>query len=200
MKQLLFSVSLCICLVMVAQEQARGQSSSGQAQAPQAQPAPSVASTADAEVSIIERELVALAEAMPEDKYNYAPTNGEFKGVRTFAVQVKHVATVNSIFWSTSLNEKSPIDMDKSLNGPESIKSKAEIVQLLKDSFALGHRAAKALTADNMLEQKQLGPRTMTRLFMVTYAVAHGFDHYGQVVEYLRANGIVPPASRGSSQ
>jgi uncharacterized damage-inducible protein DinB len=201
MKHLFFSVSFCICCVVATPAQDRGQSSSSpaQGQAAQAQPAPSVASTADAEVSIIERELVALAEAMPEDKYNYAPTNGEFKGVRTFAVQVRHVATVNSIFWSTSLNEKSPIEMDKSLNGPESIKTKAEIVQLLKDSFALGHRAAKSLTADNMLEQRQLGPRTMTRLFMVTYAVAHGFDHYGQAVEYLRANGIVPPASRASS-
>jgi uncharacterized damage-inducible protein DinB len=164
------------------------------------QPAPTLASMVDSEISGIEQQVVDVAEAMPEDKYNYAPTNGEFKGVRTFAVQVKHVATVNSIFWSTSLNEKSPIEMDKSLNGPESIKTKGEIVQLLKDSFALGHRAAKSLTADNMLEQRQLGPRTMTRLFMVTYAVAHGFDHYGQAVEYLRANGIVPPASRASSQ
>src|ERR1700732_724538 len=90
MKRLLVSVSLCICFVVATPAQDRGQSSStpAQGQAAQAQPAPSVASTADAEVSIIERELVALAEAMPEDKYNYAPTNGEFKGVRTFAVQV----------------------------------------------------------------------------------------------------------------
>jgi uncharacterized damage-inducible protein DinB len=163
-------------------------------------PAKTPGDALNASLSIVEQDFVPAAEAMPEDRYSYAPTNGEFKGVRTFAVQVRHVATVNSIFWSTSLNEKSPIEMDKSLNGPESVKTKAEIVQLLKDSFALGHRAAKALTTDNMLEQRQLGPRTLTRLFLVTYCVAHGFDHYGQAVEYARANGIVPPASRGSSQ
>src|ERR1700745_2709539 len=76
-------------------------------------------------------EFTGAADAMPEDKYSFAPTSGEFKGVRTFAQQVKHVAAVNYIFGSTILNEKPPIDVGGE-NGPDSVKSKAEIMKFLK--------------------------------------------------------------------
>ena len=80
-------------------------------------------------------------------------------------------------------------------NGPEKLKTRAEVLQFLKDSFALGHRAAASLTTENML--KTVGRGKSTRLSMVEFGVAHAFDHYGQMVEYLRMNGIVPPESRG---
>ncbi|HZI58505.1 MAG TPA: DinB family protein [Verrucomicrobiae bacterium] len=173
------------------------------AQTPAAKPpAPpaTIASVADSEISIIERELVPAAEAMPEDKYNFAPTSGEFKGVRTFAQQVKHIANTNYILWSPVLGEKPAVDTAND-NGPDSIKTKADIMKYLKDSFALGHRAAKSLTAENNLERVALGEgnNKSPRIFWVTYGVAHSFNHYGQIVEYLRMNGIVPPASRGSN-
>src|SRR5882762_9788195 len=101
--------------------------------------------------SNIEHEFVAAADAMPEDKYSYAPTDGEFKGVRTFAQQIKHVATTNYKFWSAAVGEKPAVDVSNE-NGPDSIKTKAEIVKFLKDSFELGHRAAKMLTAENSVE------------------------------------------------
>jgi uncharacterized damage-inducible protein DinB len=142
--------------------------------------------------------MVPAAEAMPEDKYNFAPTNGEFKGVRTFAQQVKHIANNNYAFWAVVLGEKPAVDTAND-NGPDSIKTKADIVKYLKDSFALGHRAAKFLTAENNLERVSLGEAKAPRVFWVTFGVAHGFDHYGQIVEYLRMNGIIPPASRGSN-
>jgi hypothetical protein len=70
-------------------------------------------------------------------------------------------------------------------------------LKFLKDSFALGHRAAATLTTRNMLQPAAGGKSS--RLDRATFGVAHAYDHYGQMVEYLRMNGIVPPASRGPS-
>jgi uncharacterized damage-inducible protein DinB len=165
------------------------------AKPPQTQPAPTVASVAEMEISNVEQQFVSAAEAMPEDKYNFAPTNGNFKGVRTFAEEVKHAAAANYRIWSAALQEKPAIDLSGS-NGPDSIQTKAQIIQFLKNSFAMGHRAAKSLTSENMLEEVPFGRGKATRLFLVTYPVGHAFDHYGQMVEYLRMNGIVPPASQ----
>ena len=81
--------------------------------------------------------------------------------------------------------------------GPENLKTKADIIEFLKRSFALGHKAAATLTTQNMLQTAE-GSKSI-RLHLATFAVAHAFDHYGQMVEYLRMNGIVPPASRGKS-
>lgn len=173
------------------------------AQAQQTQQAPvTVASTVDREVSAIEKLVEEAAEAMPEEKFNFSPENlnlpgSEYKGVRTFAVQVKHIATSNWFIWSPITGDKRPEGL-KDGNGPEALKSKAEIVQFLKDSFALGHRAAAALTRDNMLQPP--GNSKSARLYLATFGVAHAYDHYGQMVEYLRMNGIVPPASRAKPE
>jgi hypothetical protein len=92
--------------------------------------------------------------------------------------------------------EKLPEGM-KDGSGPENLKSKAEILRFLKDSFALGHRAAATLTTENMLQMPEGGKSV--RLHRAEFAVAHAYDHYGQMVEYLRMNGITPPASRNKS-
>lgn len=167
------------------------------------QPAPTIASTVDREVSTIEKEVVEAAEAMPEDKFNFSPESlnlpgGSYKGVRTFAMQVKHVATANYVFWSALTGDKPPEGI-KGPNGPDELKTKAEIVKFLKDSYALGHKAAATLTNENVAETVQFRQSKAPRLYLATFAVAHGFDHYGQMVEYLRMNGIVPPASRGNN-
>jgi len=173
--------------------------------APQAQPAPpTIAADVDRQVSMLEREFVGAAEAMPEDKFNFAPASlnipgSEYKGVRTFAEQVKHVAATNYLLWGAITGDKSPLE-SKGDNGPDSLKTKAEIIKYLKDSYALGHKAAKSLTAENAVSTVASpfgGPNPMSRLFLATFSVAHAFDHYGQMVEYLRMNGIIPPASRG---
>jgi hypothetical protein len=151
----------------------------------------------DRTLSGVEREFVSAAEAMPEDKYQFAPTNGEFKGVRNFATQVKHVAAVNYMVGSTMLGEKAPVDVGDE-NGPATIKSKADTVKFLKDSFAYMHKAIAATNEQNAVEsiKNPFGEGTATRLGMSTLIVGHCFDHYGQMVEYLRMNGIIPPASR----
>jgi hypothetical protein len=152
----------------------------------------------DSGVKIIESEFVPAAEAMPEDKYGFAPTAGEFKGVRTFAQQVKHVAAVNYMVGAAILQEKSPVDLGGE-NGPENIKSKADIVKFLKDSFAYAHKAVGSITPDNYMGEvpPPFGSTKATRAGLAGIIAWHGFDHYGQMVEYLRMNGIVPPASRG---
>ncbi len=159
-----------------------------------------VATIVDNELKIAEREFVSAAEAMPEDKFNFAPASlnipgSEYKGVKTFAEEIKHVATTNYEFYSAILGEKPPVDT-KEDNGPATIKSKADIIKFLKDSFAMGHRACLSLTNENMGQNVPVGEGKTTRLFLATFATAHAFDHYGQVVEYLRMNGIIPPASR----
>jgi hypothetical protein len=148
-------------------------------------------------VSTVESEVVSAAEAMPEDKYSFAPTSGEFKGVRTFSQQVKHVATVNYILAAAILGEKPPVDTSNE-NGPDSITTKADIVKYLKESFGYLHKAAGSIDDKNLLTpvKNPFGEGTGTRMGFAIGASGHSFDHYGQMVEYLRMNSIIPPASR----
>ena len=170
-------------------------------QAQSSQPGLTIASAVDREISGVEKQVLDAAEAMPEDKFNFSPESlsipgDDYKGVRTFAVQVKHIAASNYFLWSGLTGDKLPASL-KDGNGPEDVKSKAEILMFLRDSFALGHKAAATLTMENMLQVPEHSKST--RLHLATFAVAHAFNHYGQMVEYLRMNGIVPPASRGKS-
>ncbi|MGA8502209.1 MAG: DinB family protein [Candidatus Sulfotelmatobacter sp.] len=156
-----------------------------------------VSQVLDHSVSSVEREFVSAADAMPADKFGFAPSNGEFKGVRTFGEQVKHVAAVNYIFGAAILGEKVPVDVGDE-SGPASLKTKAEIMTYLKDSFAYVHKAVLTINDKNLVEpmKSPFGEGAVTRLSLATSVSAHCFDHYGQMVEYLRMNGIVPPASR----
>jgi hypothetical protein len=151
----------------------------------------------DASVTNMEHEFVPAAEAMPEEKLGFAPTSGEFKGVRTFGDQVKHVAAVNYMFGAAILSEKVPVDVGEE-SGPASLKTKAEIINYLKESFAYVHKSIQTINDKNLVEpiKSPFGEGSVTRLGMATSVTAHGFDHYGQMVEYLRMNSIVPPASR----
>jgi uncharacterized damage-inducible protein DinB len=151
----------------------------------------------DRTVTNVEHEFVPAAEAMPEEKFGFAPSNGEFKGVRTFGEQVKHVAAVNYIFGAAILGEKVPVDVGDE-SGPASVKTKTEILNFLKESFAYVHKSVQTINDKNLIEpvKSPFGEGTVTRLGLATSVAAHGFDHYGQMVEYLRMNGIIPPASR----
>jgi hypothetical protein len=166
------------------------------------QPVPIVASVVDGEISTVEKQIVDASDAMPEDKFNFTPEalnirGSNYKGVRSFAVQVKHIAASNWFIWSPLTGEKLPEGL-KDGNGPANLQTKADIIKFLKDSFALGHRAAATLTAENMLQSP--AKSKSTRLRLAEFGVAHAYDHYGQMVEYLRTNGIVPPASRSNAE
>jgi hypothetical protein len=142
-----------------------------------------------------EKEVVFAADAMPEEKYSFAPTAGEFTGARTFAQQVKHLAANNYRMAAYILAQTPSLDQE-SETGPEAVQSKAQIMDYVKGSFAALHRAVAVINEGNMVAPLAVPPRQNTRLSLVVDAVAHSYDHYGQMVEYLRMNGIVPPASR----
>ena len=163
---------------------------------------PTIASAIDREISLVEKEVVEAAEAMPENKFDFSPEKlnlpgSEYKGVRTFGEQLKHIAASNYLIWSPITGEKPP-DNTNDGKGPDNMKAKADIIKFVKDSFAFGHKAVATLNSSNLVEPiTSSSGRQTTRLFLATFAPAHCFDHYGQMIEYLRMNGIVPPASRG---
>jgi len=173
---------------------------SGSQQSPQ--PASAIASVMDRDISAVEKQIVDASEAMPEDKFNFTPEalnipGANYKGVRCFAVEVKHIAASNWFIWSPLTGDKLPEGL-KDGNGPANLQTKTDIIKFLKDSFALGHQAAATLTTENMLQSP--ANSKSNRLHLAEFGVAHAYDHYGQMVEYLRMNGIVPPASRSKSE
>ena len=142
-----------------------------------------------------EGQFLGVAEAMPESKYDFVPSAGEFKGVRSFAEQVKHVACSNFAFFNEIEGKTPPEHCEK--GGPAAAKTKAELVKYLRDSFDYGDRVLATINAQNALarvEGPYAGPNT--RLGIAVAAVWHIADHYGQIVEYLRMNGIVPPSTQ----
>ncbi len=181
-----------LCLVL-------GSAASAAAATPQAKTdeKPTFSAVYDRSLTGVEGEVVSAAEAMPEDKFNFAPTQGEFKGVRTFAQQIKHIAAVNYMIGAAILSEKPPVDIGQE-SGPANITSKADVVKFLKDSFTYLHKALNTLNESNILEKVPApwGSNKVTRLSLATIGLGHPFDHYGQMVVYLRMNSIVPPASR----
>jgi hypothetical protein len=151
----------------------------------------------DHTVSNVEQELVPAAEAMPEDKFAFAPTSGEFKGVRTYAQQIKHIAAVNYELAAALLEERAPADIGDE-SGPASMTAKPDILKYLKDSFVYVHKAIATINDKNLVEtvKSPFGEGRVSRLGLATTVSSHCFDHYGQMVVYLRMNSIVPPASR----
>ena len=148
---------------------------------------------------IVERASVSAADAMPADKYGYAPTEGEFKGVRSFGQQVKHLAATNHILAAAALGEDPPADAGDEA-GPETVRTKPEILEYLHSSFVHLGKAIDAI-GDRSVPVKSspispLPASSATRLTLTVESLIHAFDHYGQMVEYLRSNGVVPPASR----
>ena len=151
-----------------------------------------------------EYELRSAAEFMPAGKYGYRPAQGDYGGVypgygpkelRTFAEQIKHVACANFAFSAELDGKTPPPDCDK--GGPNPAKTRDELVSYLRDSFKALRKSLSAVTQKNMfdpIEGPYAGPNK--RLGIANVAIWHGADHYGQLVLYMRLNGIVPPASR----
>ena len=151
----------------------------------------------DQQVGSIEREVVALVQAMPADKFDFAPTNGTFTGVRTFALQARHDATMIWRISASVLGEQPPLDTGPGDNGPDALKTKEQIVEYFKGAVAYAHKAMSSMTQQNMLDQVRspFGPGMTTRLAAAAFLGLHSYDHYGQMVVYARMNGVVPPAS-----
>jgi uncharacterized damage-inducible protein DinB len=147
----------------------------------------------------VQTQIVPAADAMPAVKYGFVPTDGEFKGVRTFGQQVKHLAATNHILATAALGEEAPTGAGDEM-GPETVRTKAEILDYLNGSFEHLARAIEAIGDKSAtVKSSPISPlkgTETTRLALTVEAMIHAFNHYGQMVEYLRMNGIVPPASR----
>jgi uncharacterized damage-inducible protein DinB len=148
--------------------------------------------------TMIAQSLVSLADAMPAEKYDFKPIDGAFKDARTFGEQLKHVACGNIAFFN-EIEKKAPPDHCET-GGPNPAKTKAEIVAYLRESFTYAGGVLRRMTAANALDPAG-GPYggKSTRLGLTTLAIWHASDHYGQLVIYLRMNGLVPPASQGGA-
>lgn len=156
----------------------------------------SLSQITDFQVTLAERQIVAVAEAMPEEKYGFVPSGDGFKGVRSFAAQIRHIAATNCASWGSAASIRCSVHI-KTSNGPNEFTNKQQSVTLLKESFAVGHSAARALTAQNLSDSlTDEAGESDPRLALLVDGVAHDFNHYGQLVEYLRMNNIVPPESR----
>jgi uncharacterized damage-inducible protein DinB len=188
-----FQVAAACCL-LAASSFAVGQ---GATAAQTATPADAI----NAQLKLIEGEMMGAVKAMPAEKYSFAPSAAIFvpgqktefpAGIRTFAQQATHVAQANYFFFSTVSGTKPDVDVAALAK----LTQKDEIVAALAASFAFGHKAIATLTTANVFEPlKSPEPGLQTRGTLSTFAVAHAFDHYGQMAEYLRMNAIVPPAS-----
>lgn len=147
----------------------------------------------------VETQIVSAADAMPAVKYSFAPTEGEFRDVRTFSQQIRHLAATNHILAAAALGEEPPADAGDE-QGPETVRTKSELLDYLKSSFAHLGKAIDAIGDQNIAVKSSpispLSATAATRLGLTVEALIHAFDHYGQMVEYLRMNGVVPPASR----
>jgi uncharacterized damage-inducible protein DinB len=139
----------------------------------------------------LSEEVVGAADAMPADKYDFVPTAGKFDGVRSFGAQVQHIAESNYFFFSGFGLSGAPDDAKL-----KALKGKDELVQALKDSFAFAQKGIDTITPQNAFTTVGSGKMQMARAGWATVCLAHSMDHYGQMVEYLRMNGIVPPASQ----
>ncbi len=187
------------CLLGLGSMMAAGQAG-GTASGPAAGTIAAPGDALDSQLSIIESEMMSAVKAMPADKFDFAPSQAifvpgqktEFATVRTFAQQATHVAQANYFFYSVVSGLKPDVDME----GLPKLTKKDDVVAALAGSFAFAHKAIATLTPANAFEVVKLPePGMWTRGTLAAFGVAHAFDHYGQMVEYLRMNGIVPPAS-----
>jgi uncharacterized damage-inducible protein DinB len=183
--------SVAACCVLAASAFANAQAASSKpAAGTQATPA----ATYGKLFGRLEKEFVDAVEAMPDDKFNFAPAEsaGDFKGVRSFAGQVKHVTSSSYYFFGgPSMSQDAVKAKEDSI---EKLTSKADIIQALNDSLKNAHAFIDGITPENAYVTMANGG---TRAGMASFGIAHMMDHYGQLVVYLRMNGIVPPASRG---
>lgn len=153
----------------------------------------------DALLSMFENEMIGVVKAMPADKFNFAPSSSTFRsseakftGVRTFAQEVTHVIGANYYFYSAVSGTKPDVDMKKL----SAMTNKDEIVSALAASFAFAHKAVATITPENAFLTIKGADGVNTRATLASFGVAHGYDHYGQMVEYLRMNGVLPPGSK----
>jgi len=169
---------------------------------PPAAPAPGTvvapAVSMDAAVTQLQSLWTGAASAMPADKYSFAPSAAifvpgqavKYDGVRTYAQIVTHTIQANYRYFGFVGGIKP--DVDVAAIGK--LTDKADILKALDATFVFAHKAVANVTTANAFDAVAGRPNS-TRVTAFAGAIAHAEDEYGQAVEYLRMNAIVPPAS-----
>jgi len=191
------AIVLAVCLIPSLAAFAQASSAAKPAQAP------TIASVLNRQLSGIERNIMGAAEAVAEDKYEFSPATanipGDFKTpdpVRTLSQQFKHIGDALEAYGSAILGQKHEASAEE--NGPKNVKTKQEVISFLKAEFAKAHSAIDTISQQNVVEEipAPFGNAKTTRLALATGMVGHSNNHYGQIIEYLRMNGMVPPESQ----
>lgn len=128
-----------------------------------------------------------MTEFIPEDKYDWKPT----PEVRSFREQLSHLVGENYMLMSMASGEANPMPADK-INA---LKTKAEIVQAMKDSYAYGEKVWAGMTEAKAQEPLKMFGRDTVRAAALLGNIVDNMDHYGNLVVYVRLNGMVPPRS-----
>jgi len=190
----------CCVLGMASLVAAAQAATGGMAKAPEVGSIAAPAAAFDSQLNVIEWEMMGAVKAMPAEKFGFAPSAAifvpgqatDFATVRTFAQEATHVAQANYFFYGIV----SGLKPDTDVQGIAKLTKKDDVVAALAGSFAFAHKAMATLTTANSFEVvKSPEPGFQTRATLAAFGIAHANDHYGQMVEYLRMNGLVPPAS-----
>ncbi len=144
----------------------------------------------DGEWGHVSRQLIALAEAIPADKYSWRPG----PGVRSISEVLMHIAQSNFYLLSVT-GPKMPSDMAKD-NLEKTVTSKAAVIADLKRSFDAVKTARAQLKPDDLERKVTIDGKTVPVDGMYLRILVHDNEHMGQLVAYARMNGIVPPWSR----
>ena len=138
------------------------------------------------------RDLVVnLVQIMPEEKYDYRPT----PEIRSFREIIAHLILENYNFMSVVAGDPAP---DKAKF--EALKSRDELMKTLSESYAFGERTLAALTDTTAVEKITMRGQSVVRWYPVLYNIQDSMDHYGNLVIYVRLNGLVPPRTAAASK
>ncbi len=164
--------------------------------ASQAQAANPVADLYGKQMDLLESDLVGLARAMPDDRFDFHPTDGAFAGVRSFGEQIRHVATMLYMTAAIVLQQMSPHGPGANDNGPATIRTKEQVLEYLAGAIAYSRKAIASLDERNQFDPLRTYFGSQPRVEVAAGLIYHSYNHYGQMVVYARMNGVVPPASR----
>lgn len=126
------------------------------------------------------------AERMPEEHYSFAPT----PEVRNFGQLIGHIANANYLFCAPVLGEP-----NGGRGNAEELTTKGELVEAVKASFAYCDRAY-AIPAAQAGDALQFFGQQHTKLSVLAFNMGHDYEHYGNIVTYMRMKGLVPPSSQ----
>ena len=136
--------------------------------------------------SQIATNLKKSAAKMPEASWDFKPTHE----VMSFAAFVAHLADANYAICSTAIGEKNP-----SPGVAKTMKGKEQVSAALGEALAYCDKAFASVTNENANTPVKLFGMDLTRAGALQLATAHNFEHYGNLVTYMRIRGLVPPSS-----